>query len=65
MSNKNGRLQNAIFLSDYSQASLAKEVGLDPGEMSKAVNRGLRFSNEIEEKIAKLLEKKRREIFEG
>ena len=60
---KNVTLRNAIFVSDFTQGELAAKVGINPAQMSQAVNHGLRFSEEVEKKIAKTLGVAREVLF--
>ena len=60
---KNIALRNAIFVSNFTQGELAAKVGINPAQMSQAVNHGLRFSAEIEKTIAKILDVKREVLF--
>ena len=60
---KNIALRNAIFVSDFTQGELAAKVGINPAQMSQAVNHGLRFSEDVEKKIAKILDVRREVLF--
>ena len=60
---KNTVLKNAIWISDYTQAELAAKVGINPAQMSQAVNHGLRFSEEKEKQLAEILGYSREVLF--